>query len=290
MPPTSNNRRSLKSSLEEEVVIPLYSAIISLSPSLPPLSIAERLIDGIKKKNTVTNFASALAGLRAIVDNPDFLIDPIEKLNLSMDISEEEINKYLEHVFSMPKELLESFPPTFSGQALRFVRKANSDEFSPTMTIYRNYLDCLFVRLAPKANKLGLHLEKDFSVGERLFTTYGPNTILAVYDFLVKEGCLYNDTETRNAFLALFINMGRIPTGYSIKWIKETSTATGTNMHLLYITFEELGVDLENRYVRRIVENKFIGLAGAPITLKKRESHRSEEFRSRLRQVIQNSL
>ena len=290
MASTPNNRRSLLSSIEEEVVTPLYGAIFALSPMLPPLSISERLFEKIKREKTVIGVASLLAGIRALVDNPDFLIDPIEKLNLSTDMSKEEIDDYLNHAFSIPKELLESFPSTFSGQTLKFVNKANSEAFSPTMTIYRNYLDNLYVRLAPKAKQLGLYLEKDFSISKRLFIQFGPNTILAVYDFLVKEDCLYNDPETREAFLALFINMGRIPTGYRIRWIRETSTATGTNMHLLYITFEELGVDLENRDVRRIVENKFIGLAGEPITLKKRNSKKSEQFRVRLRKVIQDSL
>ena len=276
--------------IEDRIIQPIYAAILSLSPDLPLIDVVERQFAQLKKKESFYHCISLLSGAKALVDNPNRVVDSIEPIDFSTEIPKEVIDSYLNSIFMMPKELLNSFPPSFSEQALRFAIRASSPEFHPRLIIYRNYFNTLAIRLSPIAKKFNLHLSPDFSTTERIYVPYGPPVLIAVYDFLVNEECLYADEETREAFLALFANLGRIPTGYKIKWRKTTVTTGETNMHQLYITFWTLGVNLDNKDIRNLVESKFIGCHGEPITLKKRESKRTDLFQERLKQVILDNL
>ena len=276
--------------IEDNIIQPIFTAILSLSINLPLIDVVERQFALLKKKEDFNHCISLLTGAKSLVDNPQKVVDSIEPINFASEIPEEVIESYLNSIFMMPKELLNSFPPSFSEQALRFSIRASSAEFLPTLTVYRNYFNTLATRLSPLARKHGLHLSVDFSTCEKIYIPLSSQVLIAVYDFLVDEECLYADQETRDAFLALFANMGRIPTGYKIKWRKTTVTTGETNMHQLYVTLWTLGVNLENKEIRNLVESKFIGCHGEPITLKKRESKRTDLFQQRLKQVIQTNL
>lgn len=276
--------------IEDRIIQPIYTAILSLSLDLPLIDIVERQFALLKKKDSFYHCVSLLSGARALVDNPDRVIDFIEPIDFSTEIPEEVLESYLDSIFMMPKEQLNSFPTSFSEQALRYAKRASSSEFLPTLTIYRNYFDTIAIRLSPIAKKFGIHLTPGFSTTEKIYVPFGPKVLIAVYDFLVNEECLYADEETREAFLALFANMGHIPAGYRIKWRKKTVTTGETNMHQLYVTFWTLGVNLEDKVIRNLVESKFIGCHDEPITLKKRESKRTDLFQERLRQVILDNL
>lgn len=285
----SNAKQSVVSVIEENVIYPIYSAVMSLKIDLPLPDVVEGKFRKIKHKKNFYYCITLLGRIKAIVDNPAILVDSFGPLDVSTQMPEDELEYCLTSAFHISKELLESFPSTFSLQALQFCREAMSPEGRLKLRAYKEYFRTLYVRLLPMAAEFGLHFDESFSAVEKIFVKHSPAVLMAVHDFLVEEGCLYADTDTRDAFLAIFKNMGMIQQGYRIKWIKPSVTTGETNMYSLYITFEELGVCLENKRIRSIVEGKFIGRTGEPIVLKKRESKRAELFRERLRNVIQTN-
>lgn len=277
---------SVVGEIEANVIRPLYSALMSFNADLPLPEVVEHWFGKIKQKKNFNYCISLLGKIKAIVDNPSIVIDSLAPVDFSTAMKDEELDHFLESAFCMPKELLDSFPETFSVQALHFCKEATTVESRQRLDAYKGYFRTLYQRLSPMAPNFGLYFDESFSISERLFVRHSPKVLVAVYEFLVKEGCLYGDTNTRDAFLALFSNMGMIPQGYRIKWKKTTSTMDNTNMHLLYITLTVLGVDLTNKHLRNIAESMFIGRDEEPISLKKRESRRSDAFKQRLQAVI----
>lgn len=203
------------------------------------------LIDSYDKDNNLSPicYSLDLLGDLYVMSHPDFLFD-LKQADL---LSVENWDDY------KTAEL-----PIYSQKLSYWKVFCNSEQKRMYVDFLQDINNYLKLRLA----KYGIELKDDFTADTKIKADVSISQIKSVVVLLQELGYIDSDVETANAFISIFQGSALAQQKMKIEWKCTFKTgdsgSTTQNIAALYVLFDTLGVDMENQYYRRSIEQIFL--------------------------------
>ena len=228
------------------------------------------LIDFYEKDSNLSPICYSLDLLRDlyVMNNPNLLFD-LKQADL---LSVEKLDDY------------KTGEQPIYGQTLSYYKiHCNSERFRLYVDFLQDINNYLTLRLA----RYGIELKNDFSAEIKIKAGVSISQIKSVVNLLQELGYIDCDTETANAFISIFEGSALAQQKMKIQWkcIFKTGDPGSTNQNIaaLYVLFDTLGVNMENPYYRKYIEQIFLDHG----YLKKRKMSDSlNRFKSQLEESL----